>query len=694
MHLLNVETHRLEEYFDDGVPPYAILSHTWDADEVLYRQICGEAGYAPGSSAKVDGCCAQAARDGLRYVWIDTCCIDKSSSAELSEAINSMFGWYRRAAVCYAFLADVPDEDGEGREENRREQHDGGSGGGVSDAGSSEAGGAPSGDGGHDSGHHPADGPSGDDDCIDDDDWTDDIGSDDDPGYHRNSSSTDTDTDTEDDEDDNLGLNSAFAKSRWFTRGWTLQELLAPDNVVFFSASWSPIGRKLATHRYGRYARETRLRLASSGSRSTYEIHRRIRALPAITGIPKRCLDASSPPFARASVAQKMSWAAGRQTMRREDRAYSLLGIFGINMPLLYGEGDNAFVRLQEEILRLSDDLSLLAWGYRLPLTSYGSNLLAKSPDDFAKYGEIYIDQPMPLVGHGLRHYTMTNKGLHIALPTTAIFQAGNSLLASLGCVEGWRERRAICLPLLSQPGQYHYRDETRVPESGLIDYSKPHLWDYTDTYIAHQMNPSRILQRFRWPSFSIFCHGFDLIGGITEIYPKIWTRALKKGLPVEVEYHYPEDGVSTIVFLYEGGELPRFIAKFRRQGGLSWSCVIARMPDGVHTLHELVVKHLDYQMILRRGTGTTAALPWYEALDHMHGVLWCTTLYCAHGTRLSVQTTQPPEKDAIIKFAMKKTEPEAGVSRSTKKKDGKEGKTGGTRPSWPHRVGSRKPRR
>ncbi|KAH8902532.1 HET-domain-containing protein, partial [Coniochaeta sp. PMI_546] len=235
MRLLNVKTRKLEEFFDEFIPRYAILSHTWGADEVLYSHV-QEGGYK-GGSAKVDGCCAQAAKDGLDYVWIDTCCIDKSSSAELSEAINSMFAWYRGSVVCYVYLVD---------------------------------------------------------------------------------------------------LTSAFAKSRWFTRGWTLQELLAPDNVVFFSASWSPIGRKLSKPR--------------------------IRVLTTITGIPDSCLSASSKAFGEASVAQKMSWAAGRKTTRREDRAYSLLGIFGVNMAMLYGEGDNAFVRLQEEILRLSDDHSLLAW--------------------------------------------------------------------------------------------------------------------------------------------------------------------------------------------------------------------------------------------------------------------------------------------------------------------------------------------
>jgi hypothetical protein len=109
MRLLNVRTRMLEEYFDDAIHlhPYAILSHTWGPNEVLYSHI-QEKGYQ-GGSKKVDGCIQQAVEDGYSYVWIDTCCIDKSSSAELSEAINSMYRWYEMAQVCYAYLEDVPD---------------------------------------------------------------------------------------------------------------------------------------------------------------------------------------------------------------------------------------------------------------------------------------------------------------------------------------------------------------------------------------------------------------------------------------------------------------------------------------------------------------------------------------------------------------------------------------------------------
>lgn len=87
---------------------YAILSHTWHVGEVSFQDISKSSARVLPGYAKIDYACLQAERDGLKYVWIDTCCIDKTSSAELSEAINSMFRWYFHAAVCYAFLADVP----------------------------------------------------------------------------------------------------------------------------------------------------------------------------------------------------------------------------------------------------------------------------------------------------------------------------------------------------------------------------------------------------------------------------------------------------------------------------------------------------------------------------------------------------------------------------------------------------------
>jgi hypothetical protein len=113
MWLINTSTLlSLELYSSDGIPPYAILSHTWGDDEVSFQEftqasetkngrITTKAGYR-----KIVATCELALKDGYCYAWVDTCCIDKTSSAELTEAISSMFGWYRQSQVCYAYMSD------------------------------------------------------------------------------------------------------------------------------------------------------------------------------------------------------------------------------------------------------------------------------------------------------------------------------------------------------------------------------------------------------------------------------------------------------------------------------------------------------------------------------------------------------------------------------------------------------------
>jgi hypothetical protein len=109
MRLLDASTLVLKDFPQNAGPPYAILSHTWGAEEVTHRDITGPRVGAAKKKGfdKPRRCWQQAMRDGLAHVRVDTCCIDKASSAELSEAINSVFRWYREAAVCYAFLEDV-----------------------------------------------------------------------------------------------------------------------------------------------------------------------------------------------------------------------------------------------------------------------------------------------------------------------------------------------------------------------------------------------------------------------------------------------------------------------------------------------------------------------------------------------------------------------------------------------------------
>jgi Cdc6-like AAA superfamily ATPase len=222
---------------DDKLPPYAILSHTWGGQEVTFDDLQSHKGKDKAGFKKIQFCAQQAERDSLHYFWVDTCCIDKSSSAELSEAINSMFRWYHNAERCYVYLADVSSSssDGDG-EETRR--------------------------------------------------W-----------------------------------KPAFRKSRWFTRGWTLQELIAPTSVEFFSKEEERLGDKKSLEQ---------------------TIHE-------ITGIPLKALRGSPP--SEFSKDDRFSWAASRQTTRKEDEAYCLLGIFDLQIPLLYGEGrEKATKRLQKEV--------------------------------------------------------------------------------------------------------------------------------------------------------------------------------------------------------------------------------------------------------------------------------------------------------------------------------------------------------
>lgn len=265
MRLLNSRSLQLEEFIGDAnVPSYAILSHTWGEEEVTLQDMVSTTGSLKEKEGfkKIQYCCSQALADELDWAWVDTyvllprfrpfltyisCCIDKTNSAELSEAINSMFRWYSRSKVCYAYLTDVP--------------------------------------------------------------------------YN--------------------GFNDSLPKSRWFTRGWTLQELLAPSSVIFYSAEWTRIG----------------------DSKDFMSILRNVTRID--EGILLR-----TKRLGLVSVAEKMSWAATRETTRVEDMAYCLLGIFDINMPLLYGEGEKAFQRLQEEILRNSQDQSLFAWGLTEDLVS------------------------------------------------------------------------------------------------------------------------------------------------------------------------------------------------------------------------------------------------------------------------------------------------------------------------------------
>lgn len=226
-------------------------------------------------------------------------------------------------------------------------------------------------------------------------------------------------------------MSGEFVKSRWFTRGWTLQELVAPSNVVFYSKDWTSLG--------------TKTKLSNLLSR--------------ITDINQEILEGGGV-LEQVSVARRMSWAAARQTRRIEDIAYSLLGIFDVNMPLLYGEGTKAFFRLQEEILKGSNDQSIFVWGALQIIPSmewviqaessrqqkttiikksevkpqqnqFLRGLLADSPAEFARCHNIVVYEGWP-GSHG-HPPIVYNKCIRIELPVLVDRRTGLSF-AVLGC--------------------------------------------------------------------------------------------------------------------------------------------------------------------------------------------------------------------------------------------------------------------
>lgn len=304
MRLLHSTTLELTEFFDTGLPPYAILSHTWEKDEVTFQEMRTHTSQTKQKAGflKIQRAADLAKSKGYEYVWVDTCCIDKSSSAELTEAINSMYRWYKQSGVCFAFLSDVS------------------------------------------------------------------LG----PGFDIDSL-----------EKSQL-LDRLFSSCCWATRGWTLQELIAPEIILFYGSDSSYLGNK----------------------------HSLIRILHHVTGISSKVLISCD--LSNSSVAERMSWASKRETTRVEDMAYCLMGIFDVNMPLLYGEGDRAFIRLQEEILRSSDDHSLFAWRASVDSRFAYRGLLARSPEEFRAYNsdfaspsQIYDDHP----------FSVTNKGIQMTVP-------------------------------------------------------------------------------------------------------------------------------------------------------------------------------------------------------------------------------------------------------------------------------------
>ena len=367
MRLINLHTFELREFIDSERPPYVILSHTWGPEEVTLQQLKQlprdatigirssyeyKAGYL-----KIRGFAREGRRNGFEWGWVDTCCIDKSSSSELSEAINSMLRWYEEADSCYAYLSDVPSHEGD---------------------------------------------------------------------------------------DEGLPLVRQFAASRWFTRGWTLQELLAPSSVIFYLNDWTVYGTKNS--------------LRSEVS--------------TITHIPKEAIKGEA--MTRFNIGKRISWVSRRQTTRPEDLSYCLLGILNVNMPLLYGEGTRAFMRLQEEVLKSSTDSTIFAWPSKaIPPSPYDSDWLsplAPNPSVFAgagKYRQNNLAEPFG-------PWKVTNRGLRLEglpvvdgreafdlLKSAGFLPINNKIyvVAMIGCVI----QQTISPHPLDTIGIVLYRDEHQI---------------------------------------------------------------------------------------------------------------------------------------------------------------------------------------------------------------------------------------
>ncbi|XXH06186.1 hypothetical protein Hte_012632 [Hypoxylon texense] len=294
--------------FDSQEPDdvkYLILSHCWgrpggndawihDGQEYVYRDVLASLPPAskPAGFEKIVRACELAHRAKIKYVWIDTCCLDQTNSSEISHGINSMFKWYHKSSFCVVYLADVTWTSNMSRKELKRQ----------------------------------------------------------------------------------------LGNSRWLERAWTLQELIAPKEIRFYNREWNYMDTKAGL----------------------------VDEIDEITHIDYRILKGLSS-CSMCSIAHRMSWAAKRKATRPEDIAYSLLGIFNVHLPIIYGEGlRNAFYRLQQAIAITTSELSIFGWGGRLsPSGSSSSSVFADSPADFqSSYG---------LIGNiPERHYELTNKGVRI----------------------------------------------------------------------------------------------------------------------------------------------------------------------------------------------------------------------------------------------------------------------------------------
>lgn len=506
MWLINTTTLGLE-YFavPEKAPSYAILSHTWGDGELSFAEFRSleDSARAKGGFDKISKTCELAKESNIPYAWVDTCCIDKSSSAELTEAINSMYDYYRRSEICYVYIDDWGPEV----------------------------------------------------------EWGDlialgDLESEPDAEPQRTSEAQST-----------VRANQPL---RWFTRGWTLQELIAPKQVEFYDASW-----------------------LSRGFKHNPEV---TPCLSRITGITSEILEKCGwVGLDSVALGQRMSWAAYRETSRVEDTAYCLMGIFKVSMPLLYGEGSRAFLRLQQEIIKNTTDLSIFAWAVG---NDHGSKkgIFSTHPRQFSmlKTCSLRKSQFSPTESE----ITITNRGLRIhttpfkfAVATSGSLE--DLIFLDLGCTTHDPTRKRHFLHIYQLSGGVYSRGATtfRIDDSvcGVLERGKaqvlyvvqsddsvlfnhislPHIarreiaMCFTE-YIGNNNAPYSLRRSLSWP----LSHTSDLASydGLVKInltgLP--WFMGYVK-FDIVPKTHY--NVVASVVAVYEGTEKPDDVSITLLQG-------------------------------------------------------------------------------------------------------------------------------
>lgn len=444
MRLLNTSTLELREFIGNATPKYAILSHTWGDKEATFQdaadfpRLRGLRGQSqppaslddddnlltPGTRKILDFC-DLAQSDGHEWAWVDTCCIDKSSSAELSEAINSMYRWYAESDSCYVYLSDVQTSSMQ-------------------------------------------------------------------PGFLS---------------------HEKLEQSRWFTRGWTLQEMIAPRLLEFYDVDWMTLG--------------TKLHLCS-----------RIVARTSIS--ESALLEPWGMGYQEFPAGRRFSWAWDRTTTRDEDLAYSLMGLLGVNMPLLYGEGgDKAFYRLQQEYLVQREDLSILLWSWGLDCGS--GAVLARRPAAFRPDPARYLHRD-PETGHvtgynfawanvfsvpnGSAPLAITNRGFRVKLQAMRDHSSHWPVwIAYTSCVVMSANRQQHHYACISLKSRYESSAADTTPtvtrENDNVVWCVPSLW------------------RFAWTEFYLDYRGKEK--GPLAWPPEEHTLVLDHFASLELRLHVPE---------------------------------------------------------------------------------------------------------------------------------------------------------